>query len=45
MSETPCETCGGGLEEAFHWRDWQSVEMIQDCLDCRGTGYQEDEDE
>jgi hypothetical protein len=37
-NDYPCDTCGGGLEEAFQWRDWQTVSMIQDCPDCDGTG-------
>jgi DnaJ-class molecular chaperone len=36
MSE--CPTCGGGLDEAIQWRDWQTVEMIQGCTICGGTG-------
>jgi len=30
----PCSMCGGEYDEAFQWRDWQTVERIQDCPDC-----------
>ena len=29
-----CQECDGNIEEAFQFRDWQSVENIQNCPHC-----------